>query len=109
MKRMVSIKQRRCDIPKVDIPTNVGGMALKLPILTEAFGSTDVARINWEGFSCWSSACWCFDHISRKRCWNRCRFQIHRRKGDESLRVSNKGHRNSLADEVEKEAIEKNS
>ncbi len=26
-------------------------MPLKLPILTGAFGSTDVARINWEGLA----------------------------------------------------------
>src|SRR3972149_4051190 len=37
--------------PNVNIETKVGGMPLKLPILTGAFGSTDVARINWEGLA----------------------------------------------------------
>ncbi len=37
--------------PNVDVSTKVGGMPLKLPILTGAFGSTDVARINWEGLA----------------------------------------------------------
>jgi hypothetical protein len=37
--------------PNVNIETQVGGMPLKLPILTGAFGSTDVARINWEGLA----------------------------------------------------------
>src|SRR5512147_1809187 len=37
--------------PNVNVETKVGGMPLKLPILTGAFGSTDVARINWEGLA----------------------------------------------------------
>jgi hypothetical protein len=37
--------------PKVNVETTIGGMPLKLPILTGAFGSTDVARINWDGLS----------------------------------------------------------
>ncbi len=37
--------------PNVNIETVVGGMPLKLPILTGAFGSTEVARANWEGLA----------------------------------------------------------
>jgi hypothetical protein len=37
--------------PKVNVETTIGGMPLKLPILTGAFGSTDVARINWDGLA----------------------------------------------------------
>jgi hypothetical protein len=37
--------------PNADVETKVGGMPLKLPILTGAFGSTDVARINWDGLA----------------------------------------------------------
>ena len=37
--------------PNVNVETKVGGMPLRLPILTGAFGSTDVARINWEGLA----------------------------------------------------------
>ncbi|MEM3381052.1 MAG: glutamate synthase-related protein [Candidatus Bathyarchaeia archaeon] len=33
--------------PNVDIETNVGGIRLRLPILIGAYGSTDVAKINW--------------------------------------------------------------
>jgi hypothetical protein len=37
--------------PNVDIETKVAGIPLKLPILTGAFGSTDVARLNWDGLA----------------------------------------------------------
>jgi len=37
--------------PNVNLETNVGGIPLKLPILTGAFGSTDVARIQWDGLA----------------------------------------------------------
>jgi hypothetical protein len=37
--------------PNVNLETKIGGMPLKLPILTGAFGSTDVARVNWEGLA----------------------------------------------------------
>jgi len=37
--------------PNVNMETKVGGMPLKLPILTGAFGSTEVARVNWEGLA----------------------------------------------------------
>lgn len=37
--------------PNVNIETKVGGMPLKLPILTGAFGSTDVAALNWGGLA----------------------------------------------------------
>ncbi len=37
--------------PNVDVETKVGGIQLKLPILTGAFGSTDVARVNWDGLA----------------------------------------------------------
>jgi len=37
--------------PNVHIETKVGGIPLKLPILNGAFGSTDVARLNWEGLA----------------------------------------------------------
>jgi hypothetical protein len=37
--------------PNVNIETAVGGMPLKLPILTGAFGSTEVARANWDALA----------------------------------------------------------
>ena len=37
--------------PNVKLETKVGGIQLKLPILNGAFGSTDVARLNWEGLA----------------------------------------------------------
>lgn len=37
--------------PNVGIDTNVGGIPLRLPILIGAYGSTDVARVNWEGLA----------------------------------------------------------
>jgi len=37
--------------PNVNIETKVGGIPLKVPILCGAFGSTDVARLNWEGLA----------------------------------------------------------
>jgi glutamate synthase domain-containing protein 2 len=35
----------------VNIETKVAGIPLKIPILTGAFGSTEVARLNWEGLA----------------------------------------------------------
>jgi glutamate synthase domain-containing protein 2 len=35
----------------VNIETEVAGIPLKLPILTGAFGSTEVAQVNWEGLA----------------------------------------------------------
>ncbi len=37
--------------PNVNIETAIGGMPLKMPLLTGAFGSTDVARINWDALA----------------------------------------------------------
>ncbi len=37
--------------PNVSIETKVGGIPLKIPVLAGAFGSTDVARLNWEGLA----------------------------------------------------------
>lgn len=37
--------------PNSNVETTVGGMPLKLPILTGAFGSTDVARLNWDALA----------------------------------------------------------
>jgi hypothetical protein len=37
--------------PNANTETVVGGMPLKLPILTGAFGSTEVARVNWDGLA----------------------------------------------------------
>ncbi|MGB9841902.1 MAG: FMN-binding glutamate synthase family protein, partial [Candidatus Bathyarchaeales archaeon] len=37
--------------PNVNTETKVGGVPLKLPIITGAFGSTDVARLNWDGLA----------------------------------------------------------
>jgi len=34
-----------------DVSTTVAGIPLKIPILTGAFGSTEVARVNWEGLA----------------------------------------------------------
>jgi len=34
-----------------DVTTKVAGIPLKVPILTGAFGSTEVARVNWEGLA----------------------------------------------------------
>ncbi|MCW4027542.1 MAG: FMN-binding glutamate synthase family protein, partial [Candidatus Bathyarchaeota archaeon] len=35
----------------VDITSEIAGIPLKLPILTGAFGSTEVARVNWDGLA----------------------------------------------------------
>ncbi|MEM3356989.1 MAG: FMN-binding glutamate synthase family protein, partial [Candidatus Bathyarchaeia archaeon] len=37
--------------PNASIETKVAGIPLKVPILNGAFGSTDVARLNWEGLA----------------------------------------------------------
>ena len=37
--------------PNVDITSEVAGIPLKLPIVIGAYGSTDVARVNWEGLA----------------------------------------------------------
>lgn len=37
--------------PNANTETVVGGVPHKLPILTGAFGSTEVARVNWEGLA----------------------------------------------------------
>jgi hypothetical protein len=37
--------------PNVNLETKIGGIPLKLPILTGAFGSTDVARVQWDGLA----------------------------------------------------------
>jgi glutamate synthase domain-containing protein 2 len=37
--------------PNVNIETTIGGVPLKLPIMTGAFGSTDVARVNWDALA----------------------------------------------------------
>jgi hypothetical protein len=37
--------------PNAITETTVGGMPLKLPILTGAFGSTEVARVNWDALA----------------------------------------------------------
>ncbi|MCW4023897.1 MAG: glutamate synthase-related protein [Candidatus Bathyarchaeota archaeon] len=37
--------------PNANVETVVGGMSLKLPVLTGAFGSTEVARANWDGLA----------------------------------------------------------
>jgi hypothetical protein len=37
--------------PNVNTETKIGGIPLKLPIMTGAFGSTDVARVNWDGLA----------------------------------------------------------
>jgi hypothetical protein len=35
----------------VDVSTTIAGIPLKVPILTGAFGSTEVARVNWDGLA----------------------------------------------------------
>jgi glutamate synthase domain-containing protein 2 len=37
--------------PNVNIETEVGGIPLKIPVICGAYGSTDVARLNWEGLA----------------------------------------------------------
>jgi len=37
--------------PNANTETKVAGVPLKVPILTGAFGSTEVARLNWEGLA----------------------------------------------------------
>lgn len=37
--------------PNVDIETKVGGIPLKIPVMIGAYGSTDVARLNWDGLA----------------------------------------------------------
>lgn len=45
----IEADSERALFPNVDLETNVGGIPIKLPILIGAFGSTDVARLNWRG------------------------------------------------------------
>jgi len=37
--------------PNVDVSTVVAGIPLKLPLVIGAFGSTEVARVNWDGLA----------------------------------------------------------
>ena len=37
--------------PNVDVETKVGGIPLKMPVMIGAYGSTDVARVNWDGLA----------------------------------------------------------
>lgn len=37
--------------PNVDVKTSFGGIKLKIPVLTAALGSTDVAKNNWDGLA----------------------------------------------------------
>jgi hypothetical protein len=37
--------------PNVNIETKVGGIPMKVPVMTGALGSTEVARVNWDGLS----------------------------------------------------------
>ncbi|MEM1581348.1 MAG: glutamate synthase-related protein [Candidatus Bathyarchaeia archaeon] len=37
--------------PNVDVETNVGGISLKIPVMIGAYGSTDVAKVNWDGLA----------------------------------------------------------
>lgn len=37
--------------PNVNTETKIGNIPLKIPIVAGAFGSTDVARLNWEGLA----------------------------------------------------------
>lgn len=37
--------------PNVDTETSVGGIPLKVPVMTGALGSTEVARVNWDGLA----------------------------------------------------------
>jgi isopentenyl diphosphate isomerase/L-lactate dehydrogenase-like FMN-dependent dehydrogenase len=37
--------------PNVDVETSVGGVPLKIPVMIGAYGSTDVARQNWDGLA----------------------------------------------------------
>ncbi len=37
--------------PNVDLETSIGKVPLKLPIMIGAFGSTDVARVNWDALA----------------------------------------------------------
>ncbi|MEM1538423.1 MAG: glutamate synthase-related protein [Candidatus Nezhaarchaeales archaeon] len=37
--------------PSVDVESNAGGVPLKVPVLIGAFGSTEVARVNWDGLA----------------------------------------------------------
>ena len=37
--------------PNVNVETKVGGIPLKIPVMIGAYGSTDVARVNWDGLA----------------------------------------------------------
>jgi isopentenyl diphosphate isomerase/L-lactate dehydrogenase-like FMN-dependent dehydrogenase len=37
--------------PNVNVETRVGGIPLKIPVMIGAYGSTDVARVNWDGLA----------------------------------------------------------
>lgn len=37
--------------PNVDVETSVAGIPLKIPVMIGAYGSTEVARVNWDGLA----------------------------------------------------------
>jgi len=37
--------------PNVDVGTSVAGIPLKIPVMIGAYGSTEVARVNWDGLA----------------------------------------------------------
>jgi len=37
--------------PNVSLETNIGGILLKMPLVIGAYGSTEVARLNWDGLA----------------------------------------------------------
>ena len=43
--------------PNVDVESSVGGIPLRMPVLIGAYGSTDVARLNWEGLAVGAALC----------------------------------------------------
>jgi len=43
--------------PNVDVSTKVGGIPMKIPIIIGAYGSTEVARLNWDSLAVGASLC----------------------------------------------------
>jgi len=51
-----------------DVSSTVAGIPLKVPIITGAFGSTEVARLNWEGLAIGAALAGCLITIGENVC-----------------------------------------
>jgi len=51
-----------------DVSSTLAGIPLKVPIITGAFGSTDVARLNWEGLAIGAALAGCLITVGENVC-----------------------------------------